>query len=118
MRGILVNALPERLRLTYFPAEFIAFAMSFIIGSLAFMVTFIGLSRLLAGWLSRYAFNASALLRLLPPPVPPEQSAAEKTIAAIIIATIPNTLLEFFRVFFIENSFLAAAVVGFAPPVF
>jgi hypothetical protein len=32
------------------------------------MLIFIGLSELLAGWLSRYSFSASALLTLLPPP--------------------------------------------------
>jgi len=75
---MLVKAVPIRVRLTYFSAEYIASLISGSIGSLAAIEIFSGLSGLLAGWLSRYAFNSSALLMILPPP----QAAKEKPIAA------------------------------------
>jgi hypothetical protein len=46
------------------------------------MLAFIGLSGLLAGWLSRYSFNVSALLMLLPPP---EKKGLERACAAFLI---------------------------------
>jgi len=96
---MIVNASPERVRLTYLPDDVIASEIFGIMGALAFILTLIGLSGLLAGCLSRYSFNASALLKLLPPS--PEQDAIENPITekrAIIamprIATI--SLIVFF----------------------
>jgi transcriptional regulator with XRE-family HTH domain len=100
--GMLVKPSPERVRLTYLSVDLITSAIFPIIRSFAFMETLIGLSGLLAGWLSRYAFSSSALLRLLPPPLPPlpEQFTIEKANTAIR-AVSPNS----FILFFIVNSF-------------
>jgi hypothetical protein len=91
LSGISVKALPERLRLTYLPADVIALAMFGSIGPLAFIVTLIGLSGVLAGCLSRYAFNSSALFRLLP--LLPVQDAIEKIRTTVKAATMALTLL-------------------------
>ena len=77
---MLVKASPERVRLTYLSEDLMACAMSFNIWSSAFMATFIGLPGLLADCLSRYAFNASGLLKVWP-----EQAAAEKTNTATAV---------------------------------
>ena len=76
--GMVVKALPERLRLTYLLAVFIASAILGSIGTFALIVTLIGLSGLLAGWLSRYFFKSSTLFMVLPPPLCPKQSVVEK----------------------------------------
>ena len=59
---MVVNTLPERVRLTYFPADSITSAILGSVGLLAPIVIFIGFSGPLIGWLSRYVFNASGLL--------------------------------------------------------
>lgn len=64
--SIVVKTLPESLRFTYLPAEFITSAILGSISTLALIVTFIGLSGPLAGFLSRYALKSSALLMGFP----------------------------------------------------
>jgi hypothetical protein len=65
--GMVVKALPEILRFTYLPAELIASVIFGSVDALALIVIFIGSSELLAGCLSRYSFNSSAVLKLFPP---------------------------------------------------
>ena len=97
--GIVVNALPERLRLIYLLLSTKAALILGNIVSSAFIVTFIGLSGLFLGWLLIYFFKSSTLLKLLPP-LCPEQAAIENPITATS-AIILNTLKKLF----IENSF-------------
>jgi len=61
LSGMMVIVLPERLRLTYLPDDFITSTTFSNHRSLMIIETFIGLSGLLAGCLSRNSFNASAL---------------------------------------------------------
>jgi len=94
--GIVVIVLPERSRLTYLPADFIASAIFSIISSFAFMAILIGLSGLFADWLLRYAVSSSTLLIFLPPLVCATALLHAENISAIIRMTIVPFTLVFF----------------------
>jgi hypothetical protein len=69
--------------------------MSLNDGILALMVTFIGLSGLLAGRLSRYSLSAEALLTIFPPPLCPKQAVVDKANNAAKVI-IPSNFTLFF----------------------